>query len=747
MRINSNRGSIILLLLLAAAFLSNSCCRDNLFEPESEDFRIIAFTGEIIPDAETDEYRYQQEISWTSIDKEGIEYAVKIETTDGETPAGLFTDAEGWVYYNNEGHHYRSSDGDKKSIWQENNSFSIAFQSENEELQHIISSVQVKYRSSSEVSEPVYQDFRMNEIETRIIVPWGSVEPHVDYIATCGKGVNIQFKEIISDVFIQGFYAAYFKYRLNIVDEDTKEIISSSNWYSTMQSHDIREINLSSDTQPALTANNPGELTQIEAYVVTRGGLSEEIPKTREFRVADEFKPQAIIFTETTFVFGSNHFSTFKNPNYTIEIPNRNTPQGRIYGLPFFNDSQGRYTALLSEDMEIRFSYGWKGQYEDDNPQKAELAGHPVDANTGQTYYGEILAIDVSLNNEPLPYSFYENHPEYPERFVVTDEDRTSWLRMPVNEHVSTMPTLEAAHFVEGENILKVRVMDSQKIISETEELRFHLSPAVPRESKQNMLVIHNSVYPQPAFNNFTLDFYDDIAGELNIGRVDYIDRNQIRTEYGDLSPIPGSYLSAPELEPYKLIVWQSDNPTATGPNNANIPRELEALDIYMRGGGNMIISGGSNVHTMKKTVESGFYENRFFEDYFGLTYKDGDVTGFISAQIQTRPYFIGTYPDPNTPLDLSEIHLDTDHPYLSDLDLTGLGPVTFFNEERFADGYTEPMFRMETTEEGEEFAGKAAAIRRKTAQNATYVYGFPLSYMKQEQVVNLLNEIIADIR
>lgn len=741
---------VIFVTLIAVVFLVNSCCRVEFFEPQFEDFQIISFTGEKIPDNGSDDYGYKQVVLWSVPDVDGVEFSIRIETTDEELPEGLLTDSDGWLYYSLCGSILNEPDKNR-TIWSRNNSFSILFQSEENELQHIISKVYVRYRTDNKVSEPVSQSFRTDEIATRISMPWGVDDEFL--LNTTGKGVKIGFQEVITDIFIQGFYADHFKYRLNIIDEDTKEIINSSDWYSTMQSYDIREISLTTESVPALSANNPGELTQIEAYVITRGGLAEDTPKTREFRVAGNFKPQAMIFMETTFLLGSKHYSTYKNPYYSIEIPNKATQEGTIYGMPFFTDSEGRYTAILSDDLDIRFCYGWRGKYAGDDPMRPKLGNEPYDAETGRTYYSNIVAIDVSLNDQPLPYSFYENHPAYNERFVIVDEDQTSWLRMPVNNHYPITPIVTSEHLNAGVNRLRVRVMDTQMVYSEIEELEFYLVSAVPREQKSNILVIHNSTYPNPMFYTYTVDFYNEIANDLNVGSVDFLDRQFLKREYEDINLHQERIiLSASELEPYKLVIWQSDNPTEIGPNNANIFHEYEVLNIYMRGGGNMLISGGSNINAMKRLAESAQYVNRFFHSYFGLTYRDTEVAKALSSSMvgpAARQYFIGAVPDEDLPINPGDIDIEWEHPFLAALGdrISGLAPVTYFDENRLADNYTVPLYRMTATEEGQDYNGVTVALRRVTANNSAYIFGFPLSYMQREQVTDMLNEIIGELR
>lgn len=736
---------ILWMVILLIILIISGCSSDSVVKPETVPFRIISFTGEMIPIADSNEFQYRQTILWQGPFVSGVEYAVRMETTDDELPEGYFTDPDGWVYYSPAGEPCTEADAPGRTIWHGNRNFTIEFSSQDGVLKHILSAFHVKYRYEGKIGDPISKSFTVGEVGTVIQLPWGPVDYDHDYsssIAVTGEGLKIGFSESIDNIFVQGLYAESFNYRLNIVHEFSGEVISYGEWFNTMESYDIREILLNRFTEPPLLSNNPDELTQIEAYMVTNYHGIDISPASRKFRVASGFEPQAMIYRRNCYLLGENHFTTFKVASINLEIPKRQSPEGTIYGLPFFINRNGTHTALYSSDLKIHFNLGWKGKYLNNNPAQA-LLNRVSDAGTGVNYYSEIVSVDLRLNNAPYPHDFYENHPEYLTGFLHTDPDGTIWLRAPVNEFVPTHPPVSADRLLTGENILHYRVMDNQMVLSNTVPLTFILQERIPASGKSGILIVDNEYFSQldPEIN----DFYDYVVSDYS-GPTLTLDRRWLKDNVWDSHMHYGRNVIVPtDLEPYRLIIWHCDHPLEVSNISSNFQDDFDTINLYMRGGGNILLSAGQNLRNMNDLAKAQGFYNFIFEKYFGIPYHAHSAIRSFSTNWSQNPFFIGADKSPETAMNLPDLDLNFYFYHLPNL-FGGFGPVAYFDLSLITDPAVEPIYQMRTNEDGIEFEGKPVALRRVTENNRTYMFGFPLSFMDADQVKDMINQIITDV-
>lgn len=789
-----------LLAIVMLAALIVGCGKDGVLNPLDRPVVVITSYEGIDLEAgeeQKDPYFFQRRIYWRGESQGGtIEgFAYRVLDEDGEpveTPR-THIDDDGYIYHYKPGadqsiplENHPQSD-EVRTIWTKSVSDVIHFPAATVDGDStIVTSIfEIKCKDHrDQISEPVRRAFSVvshtpgvDMILSDRFRPLAQAAAETPYFATTGLGFEVEFEitERTPYVFPSN-RPNYYMFRIEQREVESQNVIRrnpETGWHNTSQQDYVSRVWLAQvedeerqeefgDRDDVWFVLEPdsfdGVKTETVLYVrsVNMANVQSNIEEAK-FYVNENFRPQALVYTERTNVLGRNHFTTYQDASLRRSLPEVMTSEGIHFGTPFFvsqkfDEETGEYTdepqlsALWSDDIRIYLRWGWKGQFDGDDPD-AGFINEVHDATTGNDYYSTVMAFDIALGDEPYPYPPMINDPEFEERFLFVDpEDGSRWLRVPrfYDREIDTQGLLTGID--PGEYTFRARVVDSQNRTSEPAEFSFNVGKRVPREQKEGVLIISNQHYSNPVFNEYTRNYYEELLDGTGLGPVRVIDRTKMRELFQDLGMHFGRvFLSTADLEPYNLIIWHSDNPTEQGPNDASMHQEYEVLNIYLRGGGNVLISGGSNIRTMKNRAESQAFINTTFHNYFGLTYRDDEVTGIISSAIRARPYFTGAYPDPDTPLNLRELHLNTEHPFLSALNLTGLGPVTFFNEERFADEHTAPMFRMETTEEGEEFAGKVAAIRRKTAQNATYVFGFPLSYMNKDELVEVIREIYND--
>jgi len=732
----------IVILLLAAG-----CSEESTFEPEAVTFRITSFTGEMIPIPGSDEFHFKQTVRWQGPYQQDVLYAIRLEMSNDELPDGFIFDTGGWLYFTPESDPCQDEDCPEKTIWHDRRSFSLTFTSQNGALEQIISRFYVKHLYEEEESEPVSKTFSLTEVGTRIIMPWGrtdSTGQETEPIRNTGQGLRIRFEEDADDIFLQGFYADSFNYRLNIIDEDTAEVISSTGWYNTLESCDIREIVLNQYTDPPLLANNPGQLTQIEAYMVSNYVGIDNEPATKHFRVLDSFQPEAIFYTRNTYLLGENYFTTFRHLGIEQEIPYNNTPEGRHYALPFFIDSTGNLAALYSEDLEIYFSFGWKGEYVYNNPGMG-LINEVHDRNTGIHYHSEIVAFDLRLNGNPFPHSFYENHPEYPDSFIHLDNDGTDWLRIPVNELVPANPPVTSDYLHYGTNSLQIRVVDNQLVTSEVKTIDFKLQQSIPAEQKSGIIVVDNEEFS--AMDDYIDNFYEEIL-ENYTGVKESLDRGWLRENVWDNHLHHGLNVVSPtDLEPYRLVIWHCDNPTSVGVNSTNFHEDFDTIHLYMRNGGNLLLSAGANLKPIPQQAYYQPFDNFLLERYFGIPALAFDAIKMLSTNYFINYFFIGADRHPDTTLMLPDLNLYTgNNAFIFIQQFGAMGPVAYFDLSYITDPGVETIYTMRTTPEGIQYAGKPVALRRLSATNRTYLFGFPLSFMEVDQVRDMMDIIIADV-
>ncbi len=791
-RISFSKGLFIIIALFAMiiSLIVIGCGKDGVLENiDRPEVFITSYEGVDDPATIDKPYFFQRRIFWRGESSRGriTGFAYRILEDDGETPyqsPRTYIDPDGWVY------HYKPGadesiplTGDPQSlevrtIWTTQTHDVIHFPGTRSDGDStaVTSIFELKCKDHYEQeSDTIRRYFNVVSHVPNIDVifsdrfrPIPAAAKEEPYYPTLGLGFEVEFEmEENTPYTTPQNRPNYFKFRIERRNIATQEVLKrlpeqENEWFDTQnqsnvsriwlaqQDDDPSDFNDRDDVYLILTPdefenndrNKPITETILYMKAVNFANVHSPIQDAK-FRVYDNFRPQALVYTEGTNVLGRNHFTTYQDGSLSRPLPEVPTPEGTHFGTPFFPTKDGTLAALWSDDIRIYLRWGWEGQYENNDPDRGFI-NEVHDAQTGDDYLTAIKAFDLRLGDSPYPFPPLVNHPDYETKYRYLDSDGTEWLRVPRFHEIDTRALLSG--IPPGEYSFQVRVVDAQNRFSAVEEFPFKIAETVTREEKNGILIIDNETFPNPAFKEYTVNYYQEILDNMDVDKVDVISRHQMRNKHEDLGMHFGRiFLSTADLEPYRLVIWHSDNPADIGPNNANMHQEYEVLNLYLRGGGNVLVSAGSNLNAMKRAADAQAFFNFTFHNYFGLPFRNDEITGTISTSMTARPYFKGAKPEVGAPLTFNDIDVNPEHPFLDALRLDAFGTVTYFNEDYLLPS-TKPIYRIKATEEGEEFDGLPIAIRTKTNNNNTYMFGFPLSFMKQDQVIEMLSEIYKDV-
>ncbi len=790
---------IVVLMLAGISVLVIGCGKQGSLNPllPPEVF-ITSYEGVEDPASVDDPYYYQRRIYWRGESKGGVitGYAYRVLDID-EQPFEIprsYIDENGWIYHYKPGADQSKplTDPEVRTIWTNkvfdtiNFPASVAGDSTN-----VTSIFDVKcidnYDQESQIARRFFNVTSMvPDVDVifsdrfRPLAAAGDTESPI--YKTVGLGFEVEFEIKEYTPFIQPPNVPnYFMFRIEKRNVATGELISQkpedNSWFSTRGQRQVRRMWLAlEDDDPddfygrddiflALTPDEfhpnpdgqgPGDPiteTLLIMKAVNMGGV-QSVERTAKFRVYENFRPKALVYGRRTNVLGSNHFVPFQDASITRPLPEVQTPEGTHFGTPFFINQHGMYSALHSADLKIYLSWGWKGQFVSDDPDQGYI-NEVRDEASDIDYLAAVKAFDLRLDGQPYFYPPLMDDPQYEERYLQVDDDGTEWLRVPRLHEIDTRALLTNAQ--PGEHLFEVRVLDSQNRTSEPQEFSFLIEERIPRDQKHGVLIIDNDSYPPSgalALDEPTREFYEYVTS--GAGEVPVLDRRNLRqTVYQSDLHYGRCVLSPTDLEPYKLIIWHSDDPTAVGTDNTNFHQEFEVVNLYMRGGGNILISAGQNLKNIHSESYNQPFQNDTLEKYFGIPYTELDAIRRISTSFQQSPFFVGANPDPTATLNLQSIVVNPEwHPVVNMFD--AIGPIAYFNFDKIDDQYVKPIYRMAANESGEAFADVPVGVRRHSTANqgsnnlfvtnTTYLFGFPLSYMDREEVKHLMDTIFADI-
>lgn len=690
-------------------------CQRQLTEPAASLKPDLAFSSEKIP-LEGGEYLFRQELRVESASV-GSQYAFRVETSDGVLPPGLVCDEQGFIY-----HYLPGADSSVpldspdalRDIWTSQPWLRQEFQSSQGKLARVISKVEVMVKEPSGNILRLASGFRTDRvIGTRIITSF-------HYGASVGQGVAIGLHEQISDVNVEGMYADHFMFRLNLLNSNL-DPVSYGPWHNSNEGEDIRKVMLSCHSDPALLVNDPNRFTQFEAYVVTRQGLMELTPKSTYFKVVGGLRPQPLIYSELILANGMYHYSSLNDPPTPAQ--QIMTPyMGRVW-MPLY-PWENSNLAINSPDLRIHLAWGWNGQYghitslgadQITNNPFDDLVNQCVDEVTGQTYYSEITHLDLRLNGQPFPIL-----PQFGSTTQVIHTDGTVWRRIPnlgPQSHRACLYDLP-----NGLNTFEVCAVDLQDNLSAVPAVyTFTLAPFVPFASRSGVLIV---------------DCDADQAGMSPEAYVDDFYAAVCPTQYGSVQTVDidasGNTIALPPslMQNYRFLLWHADNPG----RSLDLTRQSVALRFYMETGGKVVLSA---THQLSSALEALIsHDPDFCDDYLGIT--GSDQFGFLASSLSQNPYFINA----NSVYEFwDDIELNLSTPFNQIVALRqGLSSVTWFHYStwqqqpyQFGCKPVTAAVYPPSQQNYDFYSSKFVGVRK--LGGPLFLFGFPLSYMVQEDV------------
>ncbi len=771
------KKSVIYLIILALVVLLvlTACERKGTLNANLRPYiSITDYFGADSTNQITESHLFQQTVQWSGTDEDGIVegYAFRVLNEDGvpiATPGYDVLDENGWVkfYTQSADQSIPLNQSAQTTIWMDQGYATINFPAAdaNGDSANVVSLFEVKCKDNrgdeSDVASRYFQAYSYTP--NAMIVSKINGE-------SISTAIIFEFKMDDGDPFV-GDDAYYYKYKLEKRDLDGVIIPDSGyddEWLSTLGFDNVKLSLHSALNGNALIPNTlendiPQDSTFLRVKAVDTALIeSDEIEIS--FIVKEGFYPDTIIYygdgnanANGIYSLGANHFATYLDDALSDILPSVQTSDGAHHATSFWYDSEEKYSAIGSNDFKTYMRWGYSGEYEEDNPQKPK-DGITLDEITGNPYFCEIVGYDLRLDGAPYYYPPIPAIEEY--GTLQIDEDGTEWMRVysmfPIYQATTVTLTSYGGNLEDmyGEHTFEVRAIDLQGAVDETpHEFTYTIVPPIPKEEKSGVLVIDDDgdTPNSPAelidsLYTYYVSSYDTEPG--------YINREDMNALGMDGLHHGKSVIAPSDIQQYKVIIYHADNPTA----EFSFWKEFEALKIYMLQGGNIILSGGSNLKIMnQKCTENGF---NILDDYFGIPMDNEDAIMRVSTSFSDYPFFIsaiaeGSYND--IELLLPSFNTTITNIYAPFLSRNGLGPVAYFDEEVCE---AEVIYRYgckdvddpgqylinPTQEQYDLYNGLSVALKKVTEDNSCYIFGFPLAYMEADQVKTMMTQILNEI-
>ncbi len=685
-------------IFLLCMLLLFSCTRQNPLKPSNSHNLKLLFEDDKI-ERDGDEYTYLQKIVVEGANSEDLQFAYQIKHLPDQELPGYHTDSDGWIIFNNDG------------IYSSQSELNFYFDSKDGVLENLITEVKVLARHPDGRIEELYSPYKSNRLidsEIRNLLHSGYRIP---------AGMVIQFQEKTSDVFIDGMYADHFMYRLNILNQDLQSI-ETGEWFNSIDTPDIRNVHLSMTSMPSLSPNVAGTYTELEYYVVSRLGVQQAEPNSIYFEVYEDSPPIAMFDIEILLGYGQYHYTFTPHTIFgePLEvIPGTTTKHNRH----LWPDDEGRFHAIHSDDFKLHLAWDYLRQ-EDDIPINTYDQDH--------SYFNGISAFWMQHNSEPFPIpdTMTAGHE------IIQDADG-SWIRILNSEDHPKHVIMDA--FEPGLHKIRLKVEDFQGIISDPAELEIVLSEKLTPSQRSGILIIdddvpHNIHSPEDYVDQFYFDICSDHPGEVQEYDVDTMGIYQ---------------LSAPLLDQFETILIHCDNMNSF-PHLIYI---IDALDIYLNSGGNLIISSTDRI--LQEISKLAFYNTPwqiFLENCLGIS--NVNALHALSELGMRGHYFIGA----SSLGDYPDIPVELDDPFHPLVGMRQALNSTLYFDETLPMDFTYDFICKEvdddnfppTQEEYDLLSQKKVAYKHQFQGSNVYFFGFPLSYMQKQSVKLMMDEIFSEI-
>lgn len=790
------RNPLILLVLAVASFLFFNACESKKGSLNPNLPPVISITDYFGVDEISelgDAHIFRQTIRWSSYDPDGVVtgFSFKVLDADGvaiPTPGFEVLGEEGWVkhYLPGADTSIPLDESEETTIWLTKQ----GLQSQSNELYTTQITINFPAANENGDSVNVISEFQVRGIDNNggisniaskyfnaySDIPRATVSSSKGAIdgKTIGRGVVFEFS-IIDDLDINSASteAYYYKYKFEKRDLDGNVVPESeggypdypdNGWPDTYGQTPNNEITISNETPFTLSTNFDDEGNIVDStflYVkgVNLAGIVTSTSVT-SFLVSDKFTPGTIIYfgrnagqKNDIYALGTYHFATYLDESMSTTVPAIETSSGLRNATAMWVNAEGQYQLIGSQDIKVYMHWGWNGEYEENNPFK-KLADKTLDEATNQSYFAEIVAFDLRLNGQPL---YYPPLPAVGENLIV-DEDGTEWLRVPISHPISQRVTLNSTNLsllngsLYGEHVFEARAVDLQGVSDPTPDVfTFHIYEPVVNNEKQGILIIDEEV-DNSAFSPgpYIDDFYNSIISDFDSdpGYIDLIELKTIVSTQLNLFDLhyKKSVISPAEIQSYKTIIFHSDNPV----NETSFWKEYESFKIYLTQGGNIILSGGSNLSTLQNKLRANGFP--LLEEYFGIPLLEENVIIKASENWPNNPFFINAVSTTDQSLDIA-LQIPGFNNLLNIYG--GLGPVSYFQENiisseiiyrygcKSVDSDTFPP----TQEQFDQFNNLPVGLKYSSHNNTNNcaIFSFPLSYMNIEDATDMMNYILQD--
>lgn len=770
---------ILFIALTIIVFAITACGRKgSLNQNQLPVIEITSYEGlDSLAAAQTEEaYSFQKKIYWEAHDVDGIveKYAFRVlkedlqPYTDSDgNPVGVpgysAVDEDGWVY-----HYMPGADesiplelSDQRWIWTEQVYAVINFPANVDgDSSQVVSVFEVKCIDDigDESAEPARRYFKAksNVPECNITSSKGDINGE-----TIGTGIVFKFAILDSDQFIQNI-PNYFEFKFekrNLLGELIPENEGGYNdvWWSTKNKQDVTSYFISLDdaegSQPAMKLNSiENGVVQDSTYLIAKAvdlaGIIS-LPDTVSFVVKEGFYPNTLIYNgikqsginnkNDIIALGTNHYLTH-NPRMKI-IPSVLTTSGTRYAAPFWVDRNGDYTCIHSNDLKIYMHWGYRGEFTDNNPDD-KFVGKVYDELTSKQYFSEIKYFDLRLDGQPYYYA-----PLPAAQYNYVDESTgKEWLRVPVASTISQKATLSGLS--PGTHRFEVRAVDMQNEPDRTpSEFVFKIVEFVPASQKEGILVLDNTLdnnYTPPAIIDTLYSKQGYFKNYPHV--VDRLERSWLAENVWVDRNYTKDIFSPTDLQNYKTVVYHAENL-----ESMKFALEYNTMELYLQSGGNIILSGNANLSIeMQRDMKNNNYP--ILEKNFGIDYLQDDAISYPTdsySPLSPNIFFVGAdgssseYPE-----------IDLKLPSFNPTVTTAFGPIAYFPVQYLNSATTEVLYTFRCKQPGDDptdpsnaeydyYSAQPVAVKNTTANNKCYIFGFPLSYMDDDAVSEMLMYII----
>ena len=806
---DKSRRLLTLLTVLTLAMLVLTGCGKfgNKFPNDEPTIAITSYEGfddsELLaPYADTD-FLFQQKIFWNATDTDGIitGFAFRVKDQNGNpiaTPGNHYVDMTGdvtpqnvvdrfgvgWVL------HYKTNadqnmpldqvPNDRKTIWTSDKYAVINFPAADANGNPLTmeSTFEVIAIDNRGGITPLYTP--PDPLDPKRSIAWRkfnatSARPTCIVTTTkgnpgggvVGSGLRLDFTMDDEDAFIDPIPAKY-EFRMMKIDPTDSTLIAGTltEWIDTETSpNDVKmdEYLLTRFTDPALTYDVvDGEtvtLTKIEARAYDLSGVvSEETNNSKiTFAVKTGFRPRTVVYPQRTYALGDNHFIDYTDESTPEIMPFTIVGGLQRFATPFFFNLENTKTAINSNNIKVWLRWGWRGEYgavqasgnvlfpppgqESPYDKKVDTV---LDRYTDENYFSEITHFDLRLDGEPYNYPPFANS-------HVTDTDGKEWLRIPLYSPLGQSLVLTSLE--SGEHSLEVRCVDLQgEVDPEPATYTFTLVDPIAASAREGVLVIDDDLDNASTSPDETvvLPKYQQMLSAYT-GTKTFIRRTRVGVPgdtYGDYRL---RHLATSDLQQYKLVIYHSDNPSEAG----NLKNENDGLAIYMRSGGNFVLSSTSK---LASTLQSFVLATqRTFVNFMGIPYVDPPAR-ILNDNLSQKAYFqtalgqaLGqaSYPDVDLQYEAGNIPSFNTLVNLRQ----GLSTISYFPTP----GATaEVIYRMgikpvgypvqgPTQDEYDLYNNQPIALRSITGNTRCYLFGFPLSYMMADDAEAAMTQILTE--